>query len=142
MQITLPLPPSDNALHRAGKTKTGKPIVYPTQEYKAWVDVARSWLRAQATEVAEGDVAVHLAIYFPTRAGDLTNRVKAAHDILQGVAFTNDSQVVHAAQRREVDGGHPRIIATIKPLTVDLFTAAERRSGDDRRRGFIFDVGF
>lgn len=142
MQITLPLSPSDNALHGFSKTKSGRVFPYQSQEYKEWLSLVDKWLAGQAGGVMEGDVTVHLAVYFPTRAGDLTNRVKAAHDRLQGLAYTNDSQVVAAAQRRELDANNPRIVATIQPVTVDLFAKPERRNGHDRRRPFTFDLVF
>lgn len=142
MQLTLPLPPSDNALRRSGVTKKGKPYSFPTNEYKDWLALADKWLAGQSSGALEGDVTVHLAVYFPSLAGDLTNRVKAAHDRLQGVAYSDDSQIVAAAQRREVDAASPRIVATVQPVTVDLFASTDRRSGTDRRRPFEYELEF
>lgn len=143
MQITLPLAPSDNALHGYAKTKAGRVFPHQSTEYREWLKLTEKWLTGQRRGgPLEGDVTVHLAVFFPTLAGDLTNRVKAAHDRLQGLAYINDSQVVAAAQRREVDAANPRIVATVQPVTVDLFAEIERRSGNDRRRAFTFDLGF
>lgn len=143
MQITLPLPPSDNALRRAGRSRSGKPYSYPTDQYKKWLGVADRWLEGQPAGVLGGDVTVHLAVFFPTMAGDLTNRIKATHDKLIKVAYRDDSQIVAAAQRREVDADNPRVVATIQPVNADLFVGKERRSGSpDRRRAFTFDMEF
>ena len=142
LKLTLPLAPSDNALKRSGITKAGKPYTYPTSEYKDWLKKAEEWARAQDTEILAGQVTSAMTVFFPTAAGDVTNRVKATHDFLQGVLVSDDSQIVAASQRREIDPEHPRVVVTIQPVNLGLFDGVDRRSGFDRRQPFRFDMQF
>lgn len=137
MKLTMPLPPSDNALHRITVSKAGRGFPYPTAEYKGWQEDARRWLAAQRSKILEGPVSVDLTIFFPTRAGDLTNRVKAAHDILQGIAYADDAQIVRASQQRELDADNPRVVATIRSVNLDLFGEV-----DEPEEEFVFEQTF
>lgn len=115
--LTLPLPPSDNALTRC-TCRNGKARLYPTKAKKWFERDATAWLRIQKLpeRPIEGPVAVTVAVYFPNRRGDLTNRIKAVHDVLEGVAYNNDAQIMAAAQTRYIDRAHPRVEVTVEPM--------------------------
>lgn len=127
MRLVLPLPPSANAVWRsiARQRSNGKAFVTVvlSKEGRQFKRDAASWLNAQRTEVLEGPVSIRMTVFFPNRRGDLDNRTKPTLDVLQGVAYTNDSQIVHIESRREIAKDDPRVVVIVEPYQADLFTA-------------------
>ena len=63
-------------------------------------------------------------------------------DVLQGVCFSDDKQVVHLSLTREIDKAKPRAEVTVRPVTPDLFSKERRVGPPDRRQPFRFDMEF
>ena len=123
VNIQLPLPPSTNAMWRSlARMKGGKPFVTVvlSAEGRQFKKDAATWLLAQRTEVLAGPVSVRIVVYFPNRRGDMDNRIKPILDVLQGVAFMNDSQVEHLEVRRDTNPLTPCALVTVEPLDVGL----------------------
>ena len=140
MKLTLPLAPSANAMWRSVVGARRQPL-FAAVRGGVWAEVLKAmfvnvtlskagkqfkkdaavWLDAQPTEVLSGDVSVRITVWFPNRRGDLDNRIKPTLDVLQGVAYANDSQVVHIEVGREVSD-KPRTVVIIEPFQRDLFT--------------------
>ena len=57
----------------------------------------------------EGPVGVSAIVYFPNRRGDLDNRLKPVLDALQGVAYSDDRQIVAINAVRQIDKDSPRV---------------------------------
>lgn len=145
MQVTLPLPPSENAAYRsvAGARKNDLfdavkayragegdwrgvlsalfVNVTKSKELKAWEKKANLVLMRCPRYLYEGEVSVQATYYFPNLRGDLTNRRKAVLDILEGVAYHNDSQVWYYSERRATDHTNPRAEIMVTPLAPRLF---------------------
>ncbi len=62
---------------------------------------------------AVGPVSVNVRVYRPARRGDLDNCLKVLLDALKGIAFVDDSQVVHIHARRYEDKANPRAEVTV-----------------------------
>ncbi len=103
----LPLPPSTNRLYR----RYGAHMV-KSAEAQAYEHAAALALRHIDNPLTCA-VAVTLAVYFPSKAGDLDNRAKKILDCLQGVAYANDKQVTELHMFRHVDKHNPRVEVTV-----------------------------
>ena len=118
--LILPWPPSNN--HYRGnrvivpKDHTQKPFVmyYLTEEAKRFKAQAAAIARAQGIPVLKGAVLVAIKYFFPTAAGDLTNRDKVLLDVLQGIAYENDRQITRKEEERFSDKDNPRVEITIQ----------------------------
>jgi Holliday junction resolvase RusA-like endonuclease len=102
----LPEPPAANRyLRRHGHT------IYKTREAKAYCELIAALTQPQRSNggpvFAEGDVSVIVVWFRGRRAGDLGERTKVLYDALQGIAYTDDKQIVQDWRRR-VDE-HPTI---------------------------------
>lgn len=126
MKLTLPLAPSANAMWRsiARLKRDGTPFVtiVLSKDGRTFKDDAASWLVAQRTEVLTGPVSVKITVWFPNKRGDLDNRIKPVLDVLNGVCWSDDSQVVHLVVGREISD-KPRTVVVVEPFTPDLFSA-------------------
>jgi crossover junction endodeoxyribonuclease RusA len=93
--FTLPYPPSANRYWRS----FGGHVVVSTEakQYKA---SAALMARSSGVIPVDGDVVLHLDVYRPRKAGDLSNRIKVLEDALIGVAYIDDAQVVEIHARR------------------------------------------
>jgi crossover junction endodeoxyribonuclease RusA len=89
MMITLPVPPSVNAMYRnvmgVGRVKT--------REYKAWLKEADAYYLMQKSKLSTvtGQVIVAIKVPKGTR-GDISNRIKAAEDFLVSRQITGDDR--------------------------------------------------
>jgi Holliday junction resolvase RusA-like endonuclease len=118
--LVLPWPPSNN--HYNGqrvvipKEPDKKPfiMVYPTEEAKAFKARAHAIAKAAGVPVLQGAVLVAIKYFFPTAAGDLTNRDKVVLDVLQGIAYANDKQITRKEEERFSDKHNPRVEITIQ----------------------------
>ena len=105
--------------------KTLRARLISTEAYREWKHVSGLPLAAQRTEVLEGGVKVEATFFFPSRRGDMPNRPKVLLDLLQGLCYTNDSQVWEVHFWREIDKENPRVEVTVTALAPELFTADE-----------------
>lgn len=93
--FTLPYPPSAN---RYWRTFHGRTVV--SQEARDYKALAGLLARCSGVEPLAGGVALHLDVYRPRAAGDLSNRIKVLEDALIGVAYADDAQVIEIHARR------------------------------------------
>ena len=113
MNLTLPYPPSANRYYRVyqGIARRSREAI----DYKAEV----AWLARQAgVEPLEGDVVLTMHIYRPRRAGDLDNRIKVTVDALNGIAYSDDSQIVELHAFRHDDRARPRVEVAVECFTM------------------------
>lgn len=117
--LVLPWPPSNNHYkgNRVIVPKDGsKPFVmyYLTEEAKKFKSQTEHIARAHGIPVLKGAVLVAIKYFFPTAAGDLTNRDKVLLDVLQGIAYENDRQITRKEEERFSDKNNPRVEITIQ----------------------------
>lgn len=102
--LTLPYPPSVNHY-----LKRGRSGVYLTPEARAFKDEAALVARLAGVEPLAGALVVVLDIYRPRRVGDIDGVLKLALDCLNGVAWTDDRQIVELHVCRYDDKRNPRL---------------------------------
>jgi Holliday junction resolvase RusA-like endonuclease len=115
MNLVLPLPPLGNRYKQFDRRRG---FYYRTKE----ADQYR--LRTGKYAVARGlwpvpdgvRVAVSVRIYRKRRAGDIDGYLKVLLDVLQGVAYVNDSQVVELHAWRGDDKADPRVEVEIEEV--------------------------
>ena len=107
--ITLPYPPSANRYWRVFR---GRPVT--SAEARDYKLEAALRARVAGVKLIEGEVSLSLRVYRPRKAGDLSNRIKVIEDALQGIAYTDDKQVVEIHALRFDDAQNPRIEVEIK----------------------------
>jgi Holliday junction resolvase RusA-like endonuclease len=115
LKFTLPYPPSANDYWRH-VTIHGKPRVIVTANARSFKAAAALAARAQGARVLKGPVEVAITVYRPRRIGDLDNTQKVLLDALRGVAFEDDSQVVHIEAWRMDDKSNPRAEVIVQAL--------------------------
>lgn len=107
--FVLPYPPSANQYWR---NYGGRMVVSDkAKDYKVSVSVAVSELQTRAVT---GNVAVHILVYRPRKAGDLDNSLKILIDSLRGIAYVDDSQIVAIHAYRYEDKQNPRVVVTVE----------------------------
>lgn len=77
------------------------------RQYKERVGLLQGWC------VAEGPVSITLDWYRGRKSGDLDKRIGVVLDALQGVLYSNDSQIVELTARRHEDAANPRIEVSV-----------------------------
>lgn len=134
LTLTMPLPPSWNAVFRAvaipTKTfKRGQRVwtarVHTTEAY----ETHRLLIDAQARREAwptpwpkEQMLRFSADVYMPRAGCDLDDRLKVLFDSLEGYVYENDTQVAEYGRvRRFVDGGNTRVEACFEPIDVDKY---------------------
>lgn len=100
--LRLPMPPSVNATYRAGQGK-----FFKSKEAAAWqrkaVTIARESIPSSC--VMGGTVALTVWFFFRNHVSDVSNRIKALEDALNGIAWVDDMQVTDLRLRkRRTDG--------------------------------------
>lgn len=111
MRLTIPYPPSTNALYatvRGRRVKTKAARVYHEQA----ASIAR---RLGATRFT-GPVSVRLDVFRPAKRGDLDNTLKSLLDSMTGIVWDDDSQVAEIHARRHEDKVNPRVEVEVNPL--------------------------
>jgi len=96
------------------------------------VSSAAKKYRKSASELAHaaglrplaGPVVVRLAVYRPSRRGDLDNSLKIILDSLRGVAYHDDAQIVRIEASRFDAKHNPRV-----ELQVEAVKTPERQHG-------------
>lgn len=111
MILALPYPPTANLYWRVVH---GRPIKSKAaREYQTKVALLAKSSLGPFSRPLEGPVTVKLSVYRPRRLGDLDNTLKVILDALKGIAFIDDSQVVHIEAHRNDDAANPRAIITV-----------------------------
>lgn len=159
--LTLPLPPSVNAMwrtvarlkgvsalsratsggdvaavRRAASGVSAFSTMLLSREGREYKKTADAWLAAQRPKMVSGPVSLRAVFYFPRRSGDVDNRLKPLLDVLEGRIYENDRQVAHVAAWKRVDRDRPRVVLSVEPGEgpPDPF----HESGD----AFSFDLDF
>lgn len=125
--LTLPFPPSLNAMYRAGIKGACARCRKVAVPFQFLSDVAESY-RSNAMGVLErmgrpvilkpSDVAVTLHLYRPRAAGDLDNYFKGLLDCLSGAAgYEDDSQIAELHAYRHESKERPRAELIITDLS-------------------------
>lgn len=89
--FVLPLPPSDN--DRLIYAKNIKRFVL-SPDYREYKRMAAVCLLKQKTQPFEGPVEVTVKIYRKDKRRDMNSFDKSLFDVLEGVAYLNDKQMV------------------------------------------------
>lgn len=85
-----------------------------SDEARAYKSGAKLRALTQGMRPLLGPVYVSLTVYRAERRGDLDNKIKVALDALQGVGYTNDSQVTELHARLEDDPSNPRLVVWVE----------------------------
>lgn len=127
IQITIPLAPVTKKNHQQimRSSKTGKPFIMPSAEYRQYEAQAvwyckRAAISAGVRKPIDTPCEVQCLFYMPTRRRvDLTNLLESADDALvaAGVLADDNSQIVvsHDGSRVLYDKDNPRTEVTISP---------------------------
>lgn len=99
LRYTIPLPPvtKKNSQQILRNSKTGRPFIVPSKQYKDYAWAAILFLRPLPDKPIDYPVNVKCLFYMPTmRRVDLTNLLEAAHDVLveAGVLADDNSGVI------------------------------------------------
>jgi crossover junction endodeoxyribonuclease RusA len=119
LTITIPLPPSVNAMYRAlGRGGKGRNIL--SKEARLFYEKVVPLIQQQAEGwFVLGDCELSIGLWFPDRRRcDVSNRVKAAEDACtKAGVWKDDSQVRRlVVERMGVDKGCPRAELVITAL--------------------------
>lgn len=153
MKLVLPLPPSKNDAYVEQAVAKKGPLIAAVKklmagEKGAWHAVKRAMsvirhrseayieyekavqacVSYQDVKPLEGPVTVTVTVFFPDMRRDLQNVVDVLFDVLEGIAYGNDRQVIAFTFRREVSDD-PRVVVTVLGENADLF--APRGSQSD-----------
>ena len=116
LNLTLPVPPSVNALYRA--IGRGRNIL--SKEGRAWYEKAVPMAQQQAAGwFVLGKCELSFIVFFPDRRRcDISNRIKALEDgITKAGIWQDDSQVKRlVVEHGGVDKACPRVEVTITAL--------------------------
>lgn len=103
-RFTLPYPPSGNRYWRHARGRT-----YLSAEAVAYIaDAGKEAIRQRVRPLA-GNVVVSLTVYRPAKRGDLDNTAKVLLDAMNGIAWTDDKQIVELHLYRNEDKKNPRV---------------------------------
>ena len=99
----------------AGLTKKGKAFTrfIKSKSALAYVEQARQWVEHEG-ELLQGDLSVVVTIYYASRRKDLDESVIL--DLLQGLVYKNDSQIVEKYVAWCFDKVDPRAVVTVTEL--------------------------
>lgn len=116
IELTLPVPPSVNRIWRTGR---GRNYLSPeAQRFKLAAKVAAAkagYLKGDAVPFPSPmQVKVTLFWYREAKRGDLDNRAKATLDVLNGILWDDDGQVVEIHLYRREDPKAGRIVLSIE----------------------------
>lgn len=104
VRVTLPLPPGVNAMWR---TWRGRMLL--SREGRAFRLSAQLAAKGCGLKPLSGPVALEIFVYRRRRAGDLDGFLKGVLDALNGIAYSDDSQVVEITAHRLDDKHRPRV---------------------------------
>ena len=117
IELTLPVPPSVNRIWRTGR---GRNYLSPeAQKFKMAAKVAAAkagYLKGEAVPFPSPQpVKVTLTWYRAAKRGDLDNRAKATLDVLNGILWADDAQVVEIHLYRKDAPKDGRIHLIVEP---------------------------
>lgn len=110
MRLTLPYPPSVNRIWRVFRNR-----IIKAKEGRTYAAKVRASVAELGLQPADGPLSVTVTAFRPQKRGDLDNVLKAALDALNGVAWTDDSQVVELHAWRKDDKHNPRLEVHVQP---------------------------
>lgn len=109
MEIELPFPPSANRYWRNFRGRMVKSAEARAYQLNAQLLVKRDTLLT-------GALSITMHIYRPAKRGDLDNRIKIILDALQGIAYTNDNQIVEIHASMGDDKLRPRVEVSVRMM--------------------------
>jgi Holliday junction resolvase RusA-like endonuclease len=109
--ITLPLPPPLNQMYR---TVPGGRGMYKSRKCKQWELEAQWTAKAADSTLIEGSVGIMVDLYLKNDR-DIDSSTKALLDCLQGIAYSNDSQIKELLVRKFKDTANPRLEVIVNP---------------------------
>jgi crossover junction endodeoxyribonuclease RusA len=112
VKLTLPYPPSANKYRRNSLGAT-----VASAEARYYKNEVACLAKRAGIEQPNGPVVLFVNIYRPMRSGDLDNRLKLLIDALEGVAFSDDEQVIEIHARRFDDKKNPRAKLEVRAAT-------------------------
>lgn len=103
--LTLPIPPKLNRLYRVSGGRIYK--ITPARTYRDTV----FWLAKEqgVGKPFDGAIKLKVAWYRPANRGDIDSIIKCLLDVLQGVAYLNDSQICKLVVEKTLDKANPRV---------------------------------
>lgn len=113
--VTLPFPPTANLYWRSIVIK-GSARVLLSKEGRAFKKACADRMKLVRRPPLSGPVRIRAIVFFPTRAGDLDNRIKPTLDGLRKGAFDDDIQVQEIHFRRDIDRKNPRVELVVAPI--------------------------
>ena len=117
IQITFEVPGSPVPKQRARRGRSGRWYTpQATRSYEAKV----GWMAKAAGIHAphDGPVGLKVRLWFPDRRRrDADNVVKAIMDALNGLAYSDDSQVIELFVSRQIDRQRPRAEVTVERIS-------------------------
>jgi len=111
MKLTLPIPVSANRYWRHAQGRT-----YISAEAKAYKAEVVWIAKASGAQLMDGDLSLTMIVYRPAKRGDLDNFFKLTLDSLQGIVYSNDSQIVRILAERHDDKYNPRVEVEISQV--------------------------
>jgi Holliday junction resolvase RusA-like endonuclease len=126
--ITIPLPPSVNALYR---NLPGKGRV-KTQAYKDWAGRAGWILKSQNPQPVPGRVVIVLSVERNSAASDIDNRSKAVLDLLVDQKIIKNDNLVTALATVWAPSGTGQARVAVVPsndLVMDLKVSDDKSTG-------------
>lgn len=120
--INIPLPPvtKKNSQRIMHSSKTGKPFIMPSQQYRDYEAKAAWYCKKAGVQIPiEAPVEVTCLFYMPTRRKvDLTNLLEAIDDVLVKAGVLKDDHsgiiVSHDGSRVRYDKDNPRTVVFIR----------------------------
>jgi Holliday junction resolvase RusA-like endonuclease len=107
--------PASKANSRKMVTIGGSPRLIKSAKALSYASAFK--LQARAGRMIDGDVAVHIKIWYASRRPDLDESLIL--DLLQGIAYANDRQVKEKHIYWGLDKENPRCEIRVEPISVD-----------------------
>ena len=107
LRVTLPWPPLLNHYYRTPRGMSHPILSADGRAYKNGAGV-HVWA-AGIESPLEGDVALSLALYRPSKRGDIDGPLKAVLDSMQGHLYADDNQITELHVYRSDDKTNPRV---------------------------------
>lgn len=104
VSFVLSLPPTVNHMYARYRRHV---VLKP--EAAAWKQEAHLIALTHFDEPWRGSVVAVYEFYFKDGRSDISNRIKALEDALEGVAYINDRQIVQFTCYKFVDPYNPRV---------------------------------
>lgn len=106
--LTLEYPPSVNRYWRT-HVVNGRPIIYLTDEARAYKETVGWKARIASPQLLQGPVGVRIDLYRPRAQGDVDNVLKVILDSCNQTLWKDDKQVKHLEIDVYDDKANPRV---------------------------------